>query len=258
MKETPETGSDDSGDSSDESTIPDGLMSDPSYANRVEFALKLGYTELQVRKALSKLGQNPAQNELLAELIRLASLSSSGSSVTGALAGDIDIAGPEAIRPHRALSISHSDDSGFRHIVIDGSNVALSHGNKETFSCRGIQLCVDWFRARGHRDITVFVPMWRKETSKIDTPITSESACLVLFVANISISFEFGRSRNFAGIGAGADAGVHSVQAGGRPAVSLLRRPIHFAVGGRNGWHCRLERQLPRSGGRESGIPAYR
>lgn len=52
-----------------------------------------------------------------------------------------------------------------------------SHGNKEVFSCRGIQLCVDWFRARGHHEITVFVPMWRKETSKIDAPIASMFFC---------------------------------------------------------------------------------
>ena len=54
---------------------------DPSYSSRVEFALKLGYTELHVQKALSKLGPNPAQNELLAELIRLASLPSSSCGV---------------------------------------------------------------------------------------------------------------------------------------------------------------------------------
>jgi len=44
----------------------------------------------------------------------------------------------------------------------------FSHGNKETFSCRGIKICVDWFRMRGHTDITVFVPKWRKEASRPD------------------------------------------------------------------------------------------
>lgn len=80
-----------------------------------------------------------------------------------------------------------------RHIVIDGSNVAMrliitfckkakkilnffsvnifSHGNKETFSCGGIKICVDWFRMRGHTDITVFVPKWRKEASRPDNRI---------------------------------------------------------------------------------------
>lgn len=47
-----------------------------------------------------------------------------------------------------------------------------SHGNKEVFSCRGIKICVDWFRARGHKEITVFVPRWRKEASRPDNPIT--------------------------------------------------------------------------------------
>lgn len=46
-----------------------------------------------------------------------------------------------------------------------------SHGNKEVFSCAGIRLAVDWFKARGHREITVFVPQWRKETPRPETPI---------------------------------------------------------------------------------------
>ena len=47
-----------------------------------------------------------------------------------------------------------------------------SHGNKEVFSCQGIQLAVDWFLERGHQNITVFVPAWRKEQSRPDAPIT--------------------------------------------------------------------------------------
>lgn len=47
-----------------------------------------------------------------------------------------------------------------------------SHGNKEVFSCRGIQLAVDWFKERGHKDIKVFVPLWRKEAPRFDSPIT--------------------------------------------------------------------------------------
>ena len=65
-------------------------------------------------------------------------------------------------------------------IVIDGSNVAMSHGNKDRFSCKGIKICVDWFRARGHKDITVFVPKWRKESSKPDSPITGTSGLLTI------------------------------------------------------------------------------
>lgn len=50
----------------------------------------------------------------------------------------------------------------------------FSHGNKETFSCRGIKICVDWFKARGHTDITVFVPKWRKEAPRPDNPICDQ------------------------------------------------------------------------------------
>lgn len=49
-----------------------------------------------------------------------------------------------------------------------------SHGNKEVFSCRGIQLAVNFFLDRGHNTITVFVPSWRKEQPRPDAPITGE------------------------------------------------------------------------------------
>ena len=39
---------------------------DFAYQSRLEFALKLGYTENLVQAALQKLGPNPEQNELLA------------------------------------------------------------------------------------------------------------------------------------------------------------------------------------------------
>lgn len=64
--------------------------------------------------------------------------------------------------------------NSLRPIVIDGSNVAMSHGNKEVFSCRGIAICVDWFKQRGHKDITVFVPKWRKESARPDNPIKDQ------------------------------------------------------------------------------------
>merc|ERR1719189_78230 len=57
-------------------------------------------------------------------------------------------------------------------IVIDGSNVAMSHGNKDRFSCKGIKIAVEFFRKRGHKNISVFVPKWRKESSKPESPIT--------------------------------------------------------------------------------------
>lgn len=53
-------------------------------------------------------------------------------------------------------------DHSLRPIVIDGSNVAVSHGNKERFSCRGIALCARYFIERGHSDVTCLVPNYRK------------------------------------------------------------------------------------------------
>ncbi|KAM3965773.1 zinc finger CCCH-type containing protein regnase 1 isoform 1-T1 [Aphomia sociella] len=122
---------------------------------KIEFAVKLGYSERQAKTALQRLGPDPPRNELLAELIKLA-----------------------AKQPPRTLSPPLPTDPDpppdrepLRQIVIDGSNVAMSHGNKEVFSCRGIEICVDWFRARGHKDIIVFIPKWRKEASRPDNPV---------------------------------------------------------------------------------------
>ncbi|KYB26105.1 probable ribonuclease ZC3H12D isoform X1 [Tribolium castaneum] len=136
----------------------------PGYTARVEFALKLGYTEKLVQAALQKLGPSPAQNELLAELIKLGA-QKGGSCDSSPSESTLDVtdvqgeqAGGQALRP----------------IVIDGSNVAMSHGNKEIFSCRGIKICVDWFKSRGHKDITVFVPKWRKEAPRPDNPVRDQ------------------------------------------------------------------------------------
>ncbi|XP_066440138.1 NEDD4-binding protein 1 isoform X1 [Eleutherodactylus coqui] len=58
-----------------------------------------------------------------------------------------------------------------RHIIIDGSNVAISHGLQRFFSCRGIAIAVEYFWKLGHRKITVFVPQWR---TKRDPNITEQ------------------------------------------------------------------------------------
>lgn len=50
---------------------------------------------------------------------------------------------------------------------------ACSHGEKKVFSCQGLRLAVDWFWDKGLRDITVFIPLWRKE-ARADALITGE------------------------------------------------------------------------------------
>ncbi|XP_061892183.1 NEDD4-binding protein 1 isoform X1 [Entelurus aequoreus] len=59
--------------------------------------------------------------------------------------------------------------SELRHIIIDGSNVAMAHGLNRFFSCRGIALAVETFWRRGHREITVFVPQWRQKRDQNTT-----------------------------------------------------------------------------------------
>ncbi|XP_048372179.1 NEDD4-binding protein 1 [Sphaerodactylus townsendi] len=56
-----------------------------------------------------------------------------------------------------------------KHVIIDGSNVAISHGLNRFFSCRGIAIAVEYFWKRGHRSITVFVPQWRTRRDSATT-----------------------------------------------------------------------------------------
>lgn len=55
-------------------------------------------------------------------------------------------------------------DPNVRTIVIDGSNVAMSHGLGHFFSCRGIALAVQHFWDRGHRHISALLPQWRQKS----------------------------------------------------------------------------------------------
>ncbi|KAG8144371.1 hypothetical protein E2320_012893 [Naja naja] len=158
--------------------LEDGqASSDKEYQAKMDFALKLGYAGDQIQAVLNKLGADALINDILAELVRLgnkaenegpASLGSGAAPTSGTAA-------KEVTSPEFSLEEDVVDSSdNLRPIVIDGSNVAMSHGNKEGFSCRGIQLAVDWFLEKGHRDITVFVPTWRKEQSRPDAPITDQ------------------------------------------------------------------------------------
>ncbi|XP_056157327.1 probable ribonuclease ZC3H12C [Lampris incognitus] len=155
------------------------------YQAKLEFALKLGYSEETVRLVLSKMGPDTLINDLLGELVKLgtksdsessagstASTSSSSSSSSSSCVCSDSLEGQRSDSPCPGDSLCDQDN--LRPIVVDGSNVAMSHGNKEVFSCHGIQLAVDWFLERGHHDITVFVPAWRKEQSRPDAPITDQ------------------------------------------------------------------------------------
>lgn len=162
--------------------ITKNLEPSPSYIQRVEFALKLGYTEKLVQAALQRLGTDPAQNELLAELIKLGAQQNNKSELCdshNALPNGVELSsssngGNNATTSNTKHDIIDGKNIGLRPIVIDGSNLAYCHGNKEVFSCLGIRLCVDWFKNRGHKEITVFVPKFRKECPRPDNPIKDQ------------------------------------------------------------------------------------
>ncbi|XP_020509695.2 endoribonuclease ZC3H12A isoform X1 [Labrus bergylta] len=143
---------------------------------RVDFFRKLGYSSEGVKAALRKLGLNTDTNSVLGELVQ------SGTSAADSeerSTGQSDPLMPPSWAPGPGRNTPQvqdwkTADAILRPIVIDGSNVAMSHGNKEVFSCRGLQLAVNFFLDRGHKNITVFVPTWRKEQPRPDAPITDQ------------------------------------------------------------------------------------
>ncbi|XP_075045360.1 NEDD4-binding protein 1 [Mixophyes fleayi] len=77
-----------------------------------------------------------------------------------------------AIKAPYRLELKNEPGNGdLKHVIIDGSNVAMSHGLQRFFSCRGIAIAVEYFWKKGHRKITVFVPQWR---TKRDPNITEQ------------------------------------------------------------------------------------
>ncbi|XP_072728513.1 NEDD4-binding protein 1 [Ciconia boyciana] len=78
----------------------------------------------------------------------------------------------ESLKKPYSLELKNEPGKPYlKHIIIDGSNVAISHGLRKFFSCRGIAIAVDYFWKRGHRNITVFVPQWR---TRRDPSITEQ------------------------------------------------------------------------------------
>ncbi|XP_032729044.1 probable ribonuclease ZC3H12D [Lontra canadensis] len=147
-------------------------------SSKMEFFQKLGYSREDVVRVLGKLGEGALVNDVLRELIQTGSRPAAGEG-SGAplLVPRGSCAALDSVQRRPAAELE--EDCGglagsLRPIVIDGSNVAMSHGNKEAFSCRGIQLAVDWFRDRGHTYIKVFVPSWRKDPPRSDTPIREQ------------------------------------------------------------------------------------
>ncbi|XP_013033653.3 probable ribonuclease ZC3H12D [Anser cygnoides] len=144
--------------------------------SKLDFFCKLGYSKQDICKVLENLGQEALEDDVLKELIRMGSKPQALESQAQPSLPKLVARGSCSTSPvPQWLGGDESDSSShLRPIVIDGSNVAMSHGNKEVFSCWGIRLAVDWFRERGHTYIKVFVPLWRKEPPRQDSPIADQ------------------------------------------------------------------------------------
>ena len=67
-----------------------------------------------------------------------------------------------------SFTYSPSDSSLYPLLVIP-----FSHGGHSgVFSCRGIRICVEFFKKRGHQLITSFLPHWRKCRPPPGTTVT--------------------------------------------------------------------------------------
>ncbi|XP_077405313.1 endoribonuclease ZC3H12A [Vanacampus margaritifer] len=162
---------------------PDPSLTPRRLEDELDFFHKLGYSTPQVKAVRRKYGPNTDRNQILGELVRMRAdlgLGQERQPVT-TLSVPVTKNAIRAVEPTGMLPLASQsekegsdDDDTLRPIVIDGSNVAMSHGNKEVFSCMGIQLAVDFFLDRGHTSITVFVPSWRKEQPRPDVPISDQ------------------------------------------------------------------------------------
>ncbi|KAG7324604.1 hypothetical protein KOW79_012620 [Hemibagrus wyckioides] len=151
-------------------------LSAETFQPQLELFRKLGFSDAQVRAVLHKLGLETDTNRILGELIQVRAAETDGSVSPPTL-----VPHGESQRKNHSVSAQPAeqedaaqDEDALKPIVIDGSNVAMSHGNKEVFSCLGIQLAVNYFLDRGHTDVTVFVPSWRREQPRPDVPITDQ------------------------------------------------------------------------------------
>ncbi|MCI4395727.1 hypothetical protein PGIGA_G00195300 [Pangasianodon gigas] len=145
--------------------------------NKVKRFLKLGYSRSDIVRVLQTLEHDAQTNDILQELIKTCRTNAAGAPGAPESSPQLVPRGCGSSLQHKHADTTHSDShssNAFRPVVIDGSNVAISHGNKKVFSCRGIQLAVQWFWEKGIRDITVFVPLWRKEQSRPEAPITDQ------------------------------------------------------------------------------------
>lgn len=113
--------SDDSSDDGQE-TLAQENKSFPDYRNKLEFAFKLGYCEADLIEALKKLDMDANQNELLSELIKN---STTRHDTDYGMEIEYDGGDIADIQGSRKKAYIEDESSPLRHIIMDGSNVAM-------------------------------------------------------------------------------------------------------------------------------------
>lgn len=97
------------------------------YASLLDFTLKLGYSETQLRSVLCKLATtNPGQDKVLAELIKLGQDVQEMPVTAEAVGGAAPQHVPSTPAFGSGTQQQWNQTSGLRSIVIDGSNVAMT------------------------------------------------------------------------------------------------------------------------------------
>lgn len=66
------------------------------------------------------------------------------------------------VKPHvSSKGTTSNTNRKLRPIIIDGLNIGFAHGSG-TFSGKGIELCIQFFTDRGHKDVIAFIPQHRQ------------------------------------------------------------------------------------------------
>lgn len=76
-------------------------------------------------------------------------------------------------RAAKSSSPNQPDELEKRMVIIDGSNVACTHGSPNFFSVKGIELCLQYFETRGF-EVKAVVPQMRLRMGKSSDPKTLE------------------------------------------------------------------------------------
>lgn len=96
------------------------------YQTKLEFALKLGYSEEQVQLVLNKLGTDALINDILGELVKLGNKSEAEQTVSTITSIMRETSSLESQRSDSPMQEIVTDDGeNLRPVVIDGSNVAM-------------------------------------------------------------------------------------------------------------------------------------